>query len=321
MQETMQGHVDEAGQSGEVDEVQEQAHHPAASIGSELAAARIAQGLEVADVARSLKLSHKQVEALEAEDFASMSGNTFVRGFIRNYAKLLQLDPRPLLERFQQGAPTEAHALSATSQQIVLPGGAGKRRLIYLGLAAVLVLAAPVLVYEMLHGEQERPQPLGAVVAPPAAPRPAVVEPVVPPEAAARPPEEFAQAQPLSPSPAAPATVSEVPRPVPGAVVPQALPPAASALAAGKPAPEAAAAKPSAIKLVFAGQSWVEIKDGRGKIILSEMNPGGSERQIDGVPPFSLVVGNATQVRIAYNGEPVDLAPHMRGDVARLTLK
>ena len=320
MQETMQSHVDEACQPAEADAVPEQVHHPVAAIGSELAAARIAQGLEVADVARSLKLSHKQVEALEAEDFASMSGNTFVRGFIRNYAKLLQLDPRPLLERFQQGAPTEAHALSAASQQIVLPGGAGKRRFIYLGVAAVLVIAAPILVYEALHGQQEQAQPLGAMVAPPVALRPQAAEPAVPAEAVAQPAETPEPAQPLAvplPPPVVAAAVPEASRPVPNASVQPVVP----AVDAGKPANAATAIKGNGIRLVFAGQSWVEIRDGRGKIILSEMNPGGSERQIDGVPPFSVVVGNASQVRIAYNGAQVDLASHLRGDVARLTLK
>lgn len=308
MQGTMDGHLDEAPQPVEAEAVQEQAQQPVAPVGSELAAARMAQGLEIADVARSLKLSPKQVEALEAEDFASMRGNTFVRGFIRNYARLLQLDPCPLLERFQQRAPTEAHALSAASQQIVLPVGAGKRRFIYLGAAAVLAIAAPILVYEALHGRQEQPQ--GAVVAPPAASRPPVAGAAVPSDAAAQPARTLAEVQPLAvplSSPVAVPMVPEASAPVPAAALPQ--------------GPQAAAAKASAIKLVFAGQSWVEIRDGRGRIVFSELSPGGSERQIDGVPPFSLVVGNATQVRIAYNGEPVDLAPHVRGDVAHLTLK
>ena len=320
----MEGRLEEANQGLEAESVQEYVQQPVTPVGSELSAARIAQGLEVADVARSLKLSHTQVEALEAEDFASMSGNTFVRGFIRNYAKLLQLDPLPLLERFQQGAPTEAHALSATSQQIALPGGASKRRLMYIGVAVLLAIATSILVYELLHRQQEQAQPLGAVVAPATPPRSAVAAPAVSSEAAALPPEALAPAPPLAaplPPPVSGPMAPEASKPVPNAAVHQGLQPGVPAVDTGKPASEIAGAKRSGLRLVFAGQSWVEIRDGRGKIILSEMNPGGSERQIDGLPPFSLVVGNATQVRITYNGEPVDLAPHMRGDVARLTLK
>jgi cytoskeleton protein RodZ len=223
---------------------------------------------------------------------------------------LLQLDPRPLRERFQQRAPTEAHPHSAASQQIVLPVGAGKRRFIYLGAAAVLAIAAPILVYEALHGRQEQAQPQGTAVAPPAASRSPVAGDAVPSDAAAQPARTPAEVQPLAvPPPVAAPVVPEASAPVPAAALPQG------------PQAAATAAKGRGLKLIFAGQSWVEIRDGRGKIVFSELNPGGSERQIDGVPPFSLVVGNATQVRIAYNGEPVDLAPHTRGDVAHLTLK
>jgi len=42
---------------------------------------------------------------------------------------------------------------------------------------------------------------------------------------------------------------------------------------------------------------------------------------VRGTPPFSLVIGNASHVRLTYNGKPVDLAPHIKVDVARLTIE
>ncbi|MGH8744637.1 MAG: helix-turn-helix domain-containing protein, partial [Burkholderiales bacterium] len=68
-----------------------------ASVGRVLSSARERQGLSVSDVARQLKLAVRQVEALEADDFKSLPRITFVRGFIRNYAKLVQIDAEPLL--------------------------------------------------------------------------------------------------------------------------------------------------------------------------------------------------------------------------------
>ncbi|MDO9063656.1 MAG: helix-turn-helix transcriptional regulator, partial [Sulfuricella sp.] len=65
--------------------------------GKVLAEAREKLGLSVVEVARQLRLSPRQIEALEADDHASLPGKTFLRGFLRNYAKLLQLDPDPLL--------------------------------------------------------------------------------------------------------------------------------------------------------------------------------------------------------------------------------
>ena len=68
-------------------------------VGQELAAAREAQGLALSDVAQSLKFAPRQLEALEAEHFAQLPGATFARGMVRSYARLLKLDPEPLLQR------------------------------------------------------------------------------------------------------------------------------------------------------------------------------------------------------------------------------
>jgi len=65
--------------------------------GELLAQARAKAGFSTADVARQLKLSVGQVEALEAGRFERLPGSVFVRGFIRNYARLVKLDPDHLL--------------------------------------------------------------------------------------------------------------------------------------------------------------------------------------------------------------------------------
>ena len=68
------------------------------SPGATLLAERRSQGLSLGDVARQLKLSVRQVEALERDEYSGFSGSVFVRGFLRNYAKLLHLDPDRVLE-------------------------------------------------------------------------------------------------------------------------------------------------------------------------------------------------------------------------------
>ena len=61
-----------------------------ASPGQMLRAAREAKGWKVEQVASQLKLSRRQIEALEADAFADLPGLTFVRGFVRNYARVLE---------------------------------------------------------------------------------------------------------------------------------------------------------------------------------------------------------------------------------------
>ena len=61
-------------------------------LGARLSTARAAHGLSLGDVARQLKLSVRQVEALERDDYDVFASQVFVRGFLRNYAKLLRID-------------------------------------------------------------------------------------------------------------------------------------------------------------------------------------------------------------------------------------
>ena len=78
---------------------------------------------------------------------------------------------------------------------------------------------------------------------------------------------------------------------------------------------------PKRIELEFDQPSWVEIKQANGKILLSQLNQGGTNQVIEGMPPFEVVIGNAASVRLKYNDAPVDLRPYFKVDVARLKLE
>jgi cytoskeleton protein RodZ len=84
------------------------------------------------------------------------------------------------------------------------------------------------------------------------------------------------------------------------------------------PAPVAGAAP---LRFVFDKESWIEVRDRSNKVIFSQRNAVGSEQQVAGEGPFSLVIGYAPGVRLFWRGQPIDLAPHTRGDVARLVLE
>jgi cytoskeleton protein RodZ len=121
-----------------------------------------------------------------------------------------------------------------------------------------------------------------------------------------------------------------VPPPPVVEAAPAAIPPAAPVLAP-TPAPAFGERRSAVqhetvltakrIELVFDRESWVEIKDADGRILFSQLNPPGSRRNVVGEAPFSIVIGNATGVKLRYNNADVDLAPFTRTDVARLTLQ
>jgi cytoskeleton protein RodZ len=88
-------------------------------------------------------------------------------------------------------------------------------------------------------------------------------------------------------------------------------------------AADASEAEPGAYHLtfVFDREAWVEVRDGHGRRLLWQLNPAGSRQTVVGVPPLSLVIGNAPAVHLTLNQQPVDLASHTDIDVARLTLE
>lgn len=122
---------------------------PLALPGARLAAERQAQNLTVEQVASQLNLAPRQIVALENDDFAALPGMVIVRGFVRTYAKLLKIDPLPLLGALvEQGNPMHTLAsrstLSSSFSESRLPtlngtGGRGKTLPIAAGLAVLVV--------------------------------------------------------------------------------------------------------------------------------------------------------------------------------------
>ena len=264
------------------------------TVGGRLAAARAAHNLSLADVARQLKMSVWQIEALEADRYQRLPSAVFVRGFIRNYARLVGLDPVSLLAEVEVHLPhnTRPTPELPPSADIPFPSGTPVKWRRYA--AVVTVLAGAAITFELYQGDapEVTVQPRSSTVPRPAAALPPAVAPA--PTAA-----DFAKAS--KPKLSAP--------PLPDAV-------AAAAAAAAEP--EAGAYQ---LAFVFERESWVEVRDGHGRRLLWQLNPAGSRQTVNGVPPLSLVIGNANGVHLELNHQPVDLAPHTDIDVARLTLE
>ncbi|GAB4171680.1 MAG: hypothetical protein Fur0039_12080 [Rhodocyclaceae bacterium] len=285
----------------------------AASPGEALRRAREARSLTVAEVAEALKLRPRQIEAIENGDFASFKGAAFARGFVRSYARLLAMDPAPLLAAMSDAAPGEAVRLSPPSNaEGEMPRGAvvrGAPR--SLALVALAGLAAVILAmfYDRLAPTQGEPRPA-------ATPRAASAEPVARPAADAAP-----ASAPARPAAEPEARVSqETSATAAASVAPEA---AALTPAAARPAPQsdAAAGAAARIELRFARPSWVEITDATGKVLFSRTGPAGGAATVEGAPPFSLWIGNAGAVELKYRDRRVDLAPHTNRNVARLRLE
>jgi cytoskeleton protein RodZ len=138
-----------------------------------------------------------------------------------------------------------------------------------------------------------------------------------------------ADTKPAAASAAAPAVNTATAVPAAASVAAPVKPAAEPAKATPAPVPVATAVAPASpvalppgatkLKFVFAESSWVEVKDAKGQLLVSNKHAAGSEREIGGVGPLSVTIGNASHVRLQVNGKPVDLQPSAN-DVARLTL-
>lgn len=73
--------------------------------------------------------------------------------------------------------------------------------------------------------------------------------------------------------------------------------------------------------LTFSDRSWVRVQDANGKVVVDKIFKGGDAEEVTGKAPFTVVIGNAKATRLAYNGKEIDLAPHTRATVARMTVK
>lgn len=267
-----------------------------------LARLRTERKLSVADVAQRLKYAVRQIEALEAEEFTRLPGTTFVRGMIRGYAKLLEIDPEPLLKSLEKRQIPGAVTVDLRAKRVPFPDGTKRRGTrVYAFLSLMVLAAVGVVLYEWHTG--------GLPALPRLAQPQAVAQAPAPPEPAPEAPVARVQAAPEKP--AAPAPIAAAPVP------PVAKAPAASPMKDVKsPIPG-----PGRIFMAFADEAWVEIMDGDGKLLMAQLNPAGSNRLVTGNPPFSLVIGNAVAVRVVYNEKAVDLTPYVKVEVARFTLK
>lgn len=316
----------------------DQEHAPAVSrSGEQLAAARERAGLAVLDVARQLNLTSRQIAAIEAGEFQLLPGPVFVRGFIRNYARLLQIDPEPLLEIAGHEMGTAEPQVPTEPAFTVDMPMVGKRKLSWqkYAAAALVVVATAVIYTHYRDLPKDHAVSVDAVALAP--PQMTVAEPAAPaaPGVAEVAPAPVAAAAPAIAAPAkaeaAPARVEVAPtkaEAAPAKVEPVPVKAARSAEDAAKGAHQAsasaAAERPPGARTVglrFESSSWVEIRDRNGRKIFSQLNAPGTQQTVVGLPPFSLIVGNAAGVRLSYDDQPVDLAPHIKVDVARLTLE
>ena len=319
--------------------------------------AREERGYSQKEVARDLHLTSKVIDALEESNFDIISSSLFARGYIRSYARHLGLDGQALVAEFDSiyGVPNQNKKPMAGIHQLgqqSKPGDTWVKLIsiiFVIGLVVASVLwwqhqnggsmlqrlnnvtlsnTAADLVVETL-GEDDNSSDMELLAANPsevgttvsddqAAATEAPVQTLDVAEIVAVKPIVTALSEAVSVSPEM-SDVSDS-----SALNPEIIAvPAVAQTEESTGAADVAALGPNEalLMMAFDKDCWVEIKDGNGKMVLSDLYASGSTIEQVVTAPIEILLGRSSGVaQMTFNGEVIDLKPHTRKDIARLTL-
>ena len=298
------------------------------TFGGVLAQARKEKGYSIEDVAASLKLRPRQILALEEGHLDQLSGATYTRGMIRNYAKLLGIDPEPLVAQVGTDSPDKTLDSNCfTPEKLKVIGGGlttgigstltwrPNRFLVFCAGVAIVLALAIWVVPDGLAGQVGRffaNQTAKVTQWWSSASAPVQTQEIEVPEAtemgvgaaeSTEPvPTEFMASEPVL-------ATEKIPDPEKNQLM---------GLAVSSPMPVSQAT----LKMGFEEDAWVEIREQRSrKTIFAGLVVAGSEQTFTGNLPLELKVGNASFVSLNFNGTDVGLSPYTRQGVARLLLQ
>jgi cytoskeleton protein RodZ len=300
-------------------------------LGAALAAARNAKNLSVQAVSDSLRLSIKQISALENDDFSALPQPMATRGFIRNYARLLELEAEPLLDSYRQRVPDNTPTSLNVQTSIPHEQLVKKHRPWFKYSAFFLSLLLLVWYFQeeqsssVETGLTSNNEVVSAVALPELTAPPAnLVEPVSPPA------ELVGTAKPVATD-----SAETLPSLAPAELANAKPKPSAATVAANdglQLRPSSDMSMPAEVKANALGnrawltvsvsdKAWVQVKDKSGAVLFEKMLTANSSDKIEAQPPLFVWLGNAKATSLDYMGKSVDVASKTFNNTARLTLE
>lgn len=245
--------------------------------------ARERNGLTRETVAGQLNLLLSQVVALEEDDFARFPGETFVRGHLRSYARLLKIDANELLRAYSGGslgstnrAPQAPVQLQWRPVSLEHTTSHWRR---YFGLVATVLVLVTLWGWQQ-HRDNTQRQSLTA-------------------DGGAH---DLAGGIDSALNSGAESALLDSVQLVPNSDAKPAASPVVAESGANK---VAATAEIDKLSLRFSADCWIEIKDRDNKLIVATLKHADEKLQIEGRGPFKVLLGYAPGVSMAYNGTPV----------------
>lgn len=308
------------------------------SVGHVLRNARLARGLSTEDISRQLRISVKQVEAIEKEDFDKLPGRTFLRGFVRNYANFVQLESAPLLESLPGSSPIlAAHERTPfKDKQLSFSAnrseGLGGSRLISIVILLLVVFGAYYIlennawlqssVDEVTEKSSKSESGKGSmeIQLPISGPTKSEINPQVNKAS-----ENLGNEEKKDLSFGGSVKLFETldKKKLQTAETISLTDDTLETHEEGEFAKTNLSGEDTgSLYFTFTADSWVKVVDGKGIPLLEQVRKKGSEQVLTGKKPFSIVIGNASGVNLTYNDKEINIDSYKKQDgTARFKLQ
>lgn len=276
------------------------------SAGEMLALERERAGLSLEQAAERCRMKTSLIAAIERGETATIP-SVYLKGYIRNYARGLGIDPSEVENRLASVSGFEPSVRSVFTA--VPPRGRGEKWLkatSYLAASAVIAALAWQFTHEAVRFSQGETQMTAGSAVTAEDGQPAATG-------------EDAPRRPLNThlnASIASVELLQHSRDRGGKAAAE----EAWAAIGSEATPAALAPGMHRLLVTTSGDSWVEILDGDGAQLEMDLVRAGSTREYVGAAPLQVMIGRASAVLLSVDGEAVDLAPHQEGDVARLTV-
>ncbi|EGX6952785.1 RodZ domain-containing protein [Aeromonas hydrophila] len=274
-------------------------------------------------VASRIHLRLTLIAAIESDTYDKHTSHTFIRGYLRTYAKLVGIPEETILAAYDKLGLTPPDNIDMQSFSRRSRQQANDSRLKVVTWLVILVLIALSVAWwwqstarrsagdeALAATEMGATSNTSSATVPPAVD---VADPVVAPATSA--------AAATSADPVVSAAATTLPVDASSAVATTAV--ATSAATATQPAADTAASEPAKVpqlKMSFTADCWLDVKDAKGKTLFSGLKKANDELVLEGPEPLKFIIGAPMAVNIEYQGKSIDMSRYNNGRTARLSL-
>ncbi|MGU5771383.1 cytoskeleton protein RodZ [Aeromonas allosaccharophila] len=305
----------------------------AAGPGQLLRNAREQLGWTREQVASRIHLRLTLIAAIESDTYDKHTSHTFIRGYLRTYAKLVGIPEETILAAYDKLGLTPPDNIDMQSFSRRSRQQANDSRLKVVTWLVILVLIALSVAWwwqstarRSAGDEALAATEMSATSSTPAEPA------ITPPDAINTDPVEGATVAPAATDVTAPAVVSEASAtlaPASAAVAPTdvnadvgTVADTAVSGANGTESNEAVVDPATApqLKMSFTADCWLDVKDANGKTLFSGLKKANDELVLEGAEPLKFIIGAPMAVKLDYKGQSFDMSRYNNGRTARFSL-